>query len=81
MPALGVALQSLGATCFNKAIFSLPESISGAPISTETEYDMLSKHTSAGQNYTLLKENGILQMFSGGWGVGMDFKPCPLFFR
>lgn len=37
---------------------------------------MLSKHTSAGQNYTLLKENRISQVFwqadgpeeSGGWG-------------
>lgn len=56
MPALGEALQSLPATCFNKAIFSVPESISGAAISTETEYDTLSQHTCVGQDYTLLKE-------------------------
>lgn len=63
IPVLSVALYSLGVTCFNKAIFSLPRNISRAPFSTKTEYDILSKHTSAGQNYTLLKENGISQMF------------------
>lgn len=63
MPALSVALSSLQATCFNKAIFPLPKNISRAPFSTKTEYDMLSKHTSAGQNYTLLKEIGFHKCF------------------
>lgn len=63
MPALSVALYSPQATCFNKAIFSVPKNISGAPLSTKTEYDMLSYHTSTRQNYTLLRENRISQMF------------------
>lgn len=56
-------LQSLPAIRFNKVIFLLPENISGVHSGTNTGDDILFTRASGGQNYTLLKENGISGLF------------------
>lgn len=63
IPMQNLAPSSLPAICFNKVIFLLPEKISGVQSWTKTEYDILFKHTSGGQNSTLLKGNGISGLF------------------
>lgn len=63
IPMQNLAPSSLPAICFNKVIFLLPKNISRVQSGTKTEYDILFKHTSGGQNYTLLKENGISGLF------------------
>lgn len=63
IPMQSVAPYSLPAIGFNKVIFLLPKSISRVQSGTKTDYDILFTHASGGQNYTLLKENGISGLF------------------
>lgn len=63
IPMQNVALYSPPTICLNKAIFLLPKNISRVQSGTKTDYDILFTHTSGGQSYTSLKENGVSGLF------------------